>query len=77
MLILNCGGFSGSHRQFGGVHASTLYTFLHIDKSPRLFTSISSRVEFGDVVSRSPFSFIGSVIAFVLSSKLYSRALVE
>jgi hypothetical protein len=29
LLIENCGGFSGFQRQFGGVHARTVYTLLH------------------------------------------------
>jgi hypothetical protein len=39
LLIENCGGFSGSHRQFGGVHARIVYTLLHNDCFPCSFSS--------------------------------------
>jgi hypothetical protein len=39
--IENCGGFSGSQRQFGGVQVRTVYIFLHIDTLPSFTTNLS------------------------------------
>jgi hypothetical protein len=43
MLIENCGGFAGSHLQFGGVHVKISYTFRHVEG--RFCGSAPSRAE--------------------------------
>jgi hypothetical protein len=59
----NCGGFLGSHRQFGGVQVRVVYIFLHIDTSFPSPTANSSCVAFVE------FSIPGVTVALFVGSE--------